>query len=209
MSKWNAERDNIVHITELRIRNYRNFTKAKFSFKPGLNTLIGENGSGKTNVFQAIRLLLDESLERNAIYLKETDFCRDLGDWRGQWIVISAEFANLDASEGCQLLRHAAGHMDGTNTGTCTYVFRPKKEIRKKMFELAGQIDEFRAYLKTISIKDYEALFTGRSSGDCLEDSEYQAWAGSFDIADCPDPDNEDVDAFPTRWTSYCKSWVS
>jgi hypothetical protein len=38
VSKWNAERDNIVHITELRIRNYRNFTKAKFSFKPGLNT---------------------------------------------------------------------------------------------------------------------------------------------------------------------------
>jgi recombinational DNA repair ATPase RecF len=32
-----------VHITELRIRNYRNFTKAKFSFKPGLNTLIWVN----------------------------------------------------------------------------------------------------------------------------------------------------------------------
>jgi putative ATP-dependent endonuclease of OLD family len=58
---------NIMHISELRIGNFRNFMKARFCFEPGVNTLIGENGSGKTNVFHAIRLLLDESLERNAV----------------------------------------------------------------------------------------------------------------------------------------------
>jgi putative ATP-dependent endonuclease of OLD family len=77
----------------------------------GVNTLIGENGSGKTNVLHALRLLLDENIERNAIYLKESDFCRDIGQWRGHWIVISANFADLDPSEGCQLLRHSSGHM--------------------------------------------------------------------------------------------------
>jgi predicted ATP-dependent endonuclease of OLD family len=65
-----------MHIKELRIRNFRNFMKAKFSFQKGVNTLIGENGSGKTNAFHALRLLLDETLERNAIYLRESDFCR-------------------------------------------------------------------------------------------------------------------------------------
>jgi putative ATP-dependent endonuclease of the OLD family len=85
-----------MHITELRIRNFRNFLKAKVSFREGVNTLIGENGSGKTNVMHAIRLLLDESLERNAIYLKETDFCRDIASWRAHWIIISAQFADLD-----------------------------------------------------------------------------------------------------------------
>jgi len=131
-----------MHISELRIRNFRNFIKAKFCFEPGVNTLIGENGSGKTNVLQAIRLLLDESLERSAIYLKETDFCRDLGDWRGHWIIICAKFADLDSSEGCQLLRHNAGHMNSTNTGTCMFLFRPKLEVRKKFFELSGRVEE-------------------------------------------------------------------
>src|SRR4051794_21866190 len=101
-----------MHITELRIRNFRNFAKARFSFSQGVNTLIGENGSGKTNALHALRLLLDESLERNAIKLHESDFCRSLKQWRGEWIVISVDFAELDPSEGCQLLKHHAGHMD-------------------------------------------------------------------------------------------------
>ena len=182
-----------MHITELRIRNFRNFLKAKFRFEPGVNTLIGENGSGKTNVFHAIRLLLDESLERNAIYLRDTDFCRDLGDWRGHWIVISATFADLDASEGCQLLRHAAAHMNGTNEGTCTYIFRPKKEARKKMFALCGETAQLTEFRRTLSITDYEAIFTGRATGDCLDDLTYQGWTGDLEDADCPDPDKEDI----------------
>ncbi len=188
-----------MHITELRIRNFRNFLKAKFCFEPGVNTLIGENGSGKTNVFHAIRLMLDESLERNAIYLRDTDFCRDLGDWRGHWIVISATFADLDASEGCQLLRHAAAHMNGTNEGTCTYIFRPKKEARKKMFELCGQTAQLNEFRRTLSITDYEALFTGRAAGDCLDDHIYQGWTGDLEDADCPDPDKEDVAVMGVR----------
>ncbi len=155
-----------MHITELRIRNFRNFLSAKFCFSEGLNTLIGENGSGKTNVLHALRIILDESLERNTIYLRESDFCRDISSWRGEWIVISALFAELDPSEGCQLLKHQTGHMDGTNTGSCTYLFRPKREIRKKLFELRGRVEEIQAFLKSITINDYEPCFTGRGTGD-------------------------------------------
>ncbi len=54
-----------MHITELLARSFWNFLTAKFCFELGVNTLIGENGSGKTDVFHATRLLLDESLERN------------------------------------------------------------------------------------------------------------------------------------------------
>lgn len=188
-----------MHITELRIRNFRNFMKARFCFEPGVNTLIGENGSGKTNVFQAIRLLLDESLERNAIYLKESDFCRDLGDWHGHWIVISARFANLDSSEGCQLLRHSAGHMNGTNTGTCTFFFRPKIEVRKKLFELSGKKDELAEYRTSVTVNDYEASFTGRSAGDCLDDDVYSGWTGNFENLNCPDPEEDDQDSLGVR----------
>lgn len=52
-----------MHISRLRVRNFRNFRKAEFQFQEGVNALIGENGSGKTNAFYALRLLLDDSLE--------------------------------------------------------------------------------------------------------------------------------------------------
>jgi len=69
-----------MHISELRIRHFRNFLNARFTFRKGVNTLIGENGSGKTNAFYALRLLLDDSLSRNATHLRESDFCRALGN---------------------------------------------------------------------------------------------------------------------------------
>jgi len=59
-----------MHISTLTVRNFRNFLRAQFNFEEGVNTLIGENGVGKTNVFHAIRLLLDESLPRNATTLR-------------------------------------------------------------------------------------------------------------------------------------------
>src|ERR1035437_4879552 len=188
-----------MHISELRIRNFRNFFKAKFCFEPGVNTLIGENGSGKTNVLQAIRLLLDESLERNAIYLKESDFCRDSGDWRGHWIIISARFAELDPSEGCQLLRHSAGHMNSTNTGTCTFFFRPKLEMRKRLFELSGKHEELANYRKTINVTDYESCFTGRATGNCLDDDVYGTWIGDLEEGVCPNPEDDDQDSLGVR----------
>ena len=93
-----------MHISELRIRQFRNFLNARFTFRKGVNTLIGENGSGKTNALYALRLLLDDALSRNATYLQDTDFCRALDDWHGHWIIIAIDFEELDPSEGCQLL---------------------------------------------------------------------------------------------------------
>lgn len=51
-----------MHISKLQLVNYRNFKRADVLLKPGINTIIGENGSGKTNLFRAIRLLLDDNL---------------------------------------------------------------------------------------------------------------------------------------------------
>ena len=178
-----------MYISELRIRNFRNFMKARFTFREGVNTLIGENGSGKTNALHALRLLIDEALERSAINLREADFCRDLGQWRGHWIVISADFFDLDPSEGCQMLRHNAGHMDGTNSGTCTLYFRPKRDVRKKLHELSEEDDGVGEFLKTLTVDDYEAIVTGRARGDFLDDEMYARWAGDPESEEFPDPE--------------------
>ena len=185
-----------MHITELRIRHFRNFMKARFRFRAGVNTLIGENGSGKTNTFHALRLLLDESLERNAIYLRENDFCRDLREWQGHWIVIAIDFDKLDPSEGCQILRHRAAHVNGSETGTCTFYFRPKADIRRELFKLSqsdGNIEEF---LSKITTDDYEPLLTGRARGDFLEDDTYRSYIGDFENGVFPNPDDDDQDIF-------------
>lgn len=186
-----------MYITEIRIRNFRNFLKARFTLRPGVNTLIGENGSGKTNAFQAIRYLLDENLSRNALSLKDSDFCRDLAQWRGQWIVISADFADLDPSEGCQMLRHTTGHMNESNTGTYTFVFRPKREVRQKLHELSE--GELQAYVRSITVDDYEPLLTGRAAGDFLDDEVYHQFAGNPEEGDYPDPENDDQEQIGVR----------
>ncbi|MCG4788654.1 AAA family ATPase, partial [Roseburia faecis] len=68
------------------------------------NTIIGENGSGKSNILRAIRLLLDDTMVRAAYRLEESDFCRSLGEWRGHWIIISVEFEQISADEAVQAL---------------------------------------------------------------------------------------------------------
>ena len=188
-----------MHICEMRLRNFRNFEAARFEFKKGVNTLIGENGSGKTNALHALRLLLDDSLSRRAIALAETDFCRSLETWKGHWIVISVDFEDLDPSEGCQLLKHDAGHMDGSNAGTHTLYFRPRPEVRKHLFAMSNDgstLEERRAYLDSLTIDEYEPALTGRGRADMLDDAQYAALVGDFESLRFPNPDLDDQAAF-------------
>ena len=110
-----------MHISKLRLVNYRNFSRATFAFEKGVNTIIGENGSGKTNVFRAIRLLLDDTLLRMAYRLDDKDFHRGLDDWRGHWIVISLEFSDVSQDETIQsLFLHGAGNITGSHIDRAT-----------------------------------------------------------------------------------------
>jgi putative ATP-dependent endonuclease of OLD family len=191
-----------MHISELRIRHFRNFLRARFVFRKGVNTLIGENGSGKTNVLYALRLLLDESLARNAAYLRETDFCRALGDWQGHWVVIAVDFEDLDPCEGCQQLKHSTGHMNGSASGTYSLMFRPKKDIRAKLHDMAVNSvrpKDFKAFLNTVTVDDYEPVLTGRAQADMLDDSVYCRVAGDFSKYVFPDPTQDDQAALGVR----------
>ena len=188
-----------MHITELRIRHFRNFMKAKFIFREGVNTLIGENGSGKTNALYALRILLDESLTRNSVHFQESEFCRDLGLWHGHWIAVSIDFADLDSSENCQNLRHTTAHMNGTNAGTYSFFFRPKGEVRKKLNELSKQTKEIEQYLSTITVDDYEPVWTGRAQGNFLDDQIYTSCVGDFEKHEFSDPDNDDQQILGVR----------
>ncbi|MGO1268298.1 MAG: AAA family ATPase, partial [Pseudomonas bubulae] len=55
-----------MHISKMTLVNYRNFSNTTLKFQRGVNTIIGENGSGKSNILRAIRLLLDDTMVRAA-----------------------------------------------------------------------------------------------------------------------------------------------
>lgn len=46
-----------MKLTELRLRNFRNYVDESFNFSAGINVLLGENAQGKTNLLEAIYVL--------------------------------------------------------------------------------------------------------------------------------------------------------
>ncbi|MCU5395962.1 ATP-dependent nuclease [Bacillus toyonensis] len=188
-----------MYISKMVLRNFRNFKEETFYFNKGVNTLIGENGSGKTNAFFALRLLLDNNLPISASRLLESDFNRDLIDWRGHWIVISLTFNELDDSEGAALLAHHLEDVVQENpVGSYHYYFRPKKGVRKKLFELSNEEDKdqdkLQEILKSITINDYEAVFYTRGNADLSDEHTYKTLVGDFEHINFPDPEDEQKD---------------
>lgn len=173
-----------MHISKLSLVNYRNFLNTKLLFSSGINTIIGENGTGKTNLFRAIRLLLDDSMIRSAYRLEESDFHRGLDKWQGHWIIISLEFDNISADEAIQaLFLHGTASIDTTAVGKATYnlIFRPKKDVRLKLSQLAsGDHSGLDALRNSIKINDYETVFTGRSDADFNNINFYKEVVGDF-----------------------------
>jgi putative ATP-dependent endonuclease of OLD family len=191
-----------MYISKLSIRNYRNFRNVSLSFDKGVNTIIGENGSGKTNILQALRLLIDESLPRN-IRFYESDFNRTLGDWRGHWIIIQIEFGDLDVSEEAQAIAmHKSGSMEelDTSKGSYSLILRPRDNKRRELYDYAKDEYKTKEGLKEIldylTINDYEVTFRGRGNGDFSDDDTYLKYVGDFEKIEFPDPAEQENDVY-------------
>jgi predicted ATP-dependent endonuclease of OLD family len=194
-----------MYISKLSIRNYRNFRNISLSFQKGVNTIIGENGSGKTNLLQALRLLIDDSLPRG-IKFYESDFNRTLDSWKGHWIVIQVEFEELSTSEEAQAMTmHKVGQMDDyeSTKGSYALYFRPKENKRRELYEYSQQEDKtkdrLQMILNSIEINDYERLFRGRGNSDFSIDENYQEFAGDFENIIFPNPDEQREDIYGTK----------
>lgn len=192
-----------MYISSFSIRNFRNFKKAKFYFQNGINTIIGENGSGKTNLFYALRILLDDSLPRY-IKFSSGDFNRTLKDkWPGHWLIISIEFDELDLGEEAQALAiQSAGHMTSTNKGSYSVYFRPKYQFRKELYDYSQTTSKnkegLELILNKITIEDYETIYLSRGVADFSDDSIYMRYVGDFDSIEFPNPDDKEELIFGT-----------
>jgi len=63
-----------MNINNITIHNFRNFRNLDIDFSEGFQTIIGENNIGKSNLYWAIRLVLDKDLSYNARNLELKDF---------------------------------------------------------------------------------------------------------------------------------------
>lgn len=174
-----------MFIRKVALVNYRNFKGANFYFDKGINTIIGENASGKTNLFRAIRLLLDSSMPRYTLKLQESDFNRSIGEWRGHWIIISAEFDDIAKDEASQsLFLHGAGNAEAEIVSRATYslIFRPKSFIRQSLSKItSGDRSALEEIIRSITIDDYETILVGKSSVDLSNPSVYKKIVGDFE----------------------------
>lgn len=63
-----------MNIKSIAIKNFRNFENFSIDFSEGFQTIIGENNIGKSNLYWAIRLVLDKELSYNSRNLDYKDF---------------------------------------------------------------------------------------------------------------------------------------
>ena len=46
-----------MNLTEINLRNFRNYEALSLKFEPGVNLIVGDNAQGKTNLLEAISYL--------------------------------------------------------------------------------------------------------------------------------------------------------
>ena len=194
-----------MYISKLSIRNYRNFRNVSLSFQKGVNTIIGENGSGKTNLLRALQLLIDDSLPR-IIKFYESDFNRTLNSWKGHWIIIQVEFEELSTCEEAQAMTmHKIGDMGEyeSTRGSYALIFRPRDIKRNELYEYSLQEDKteegLQEILNSIELNDYVRIFTGRGNVDFSLDANYKEFVGDFDNIIFPNPDDLREDVYGTQ----------
>lgn len=139
-----------MHISKIEIKNYRNFKDVSFSTNSKM-VIIGENKSGKTNLLQAIRLVLDDSLPDSKRYLEKNDFNFDINNpiENGEEITISIEFS--DFSDDKELLSVFCDYLIAKDRAKITYKYTPKSEIAEKKKKIGEKL----------SINDYMYYFYG------------------------------------------------
>ncbi|KTL62473.1 chromosome segregation protein SMC [Photorhabdus laumondii subsp. laumondii] len=205
-----------MYIKKLAIRNYKNFRSSNFYFvKYSVNTIIGENASGKTNLFNAMRLILDDSLPMNSRILLNEDFYHGLNEPFGHWIVITLYFDDLSESEEEQVIANYTindGNEKATKEGNYTFIYRPRYHIRQKLFELTSDYGSIHSRkdafeeLKSnhiISKETYEAIAFVRTKIDFNDDETYIKVVGDFNNYVFSNPKEDDAAVIGVKKLPY------
>lgn len=141
-----------MFIQKVTIKNFRNFLDFSILFKDGFQTIIGENNIGKSNLYRAIRLVLDKGLSYKDRMLREKDFY-GFNDLKvDDYILISIDLSGDDLASFPNL--HAL--KTSGDSARITYLYAHKS----KLIETEDEVD-------IVDIKDFRFNLYG--GGDSYE----------------------------------------
>ena len=84
-----------MFISRLFIKNFRNLRHLDVEIGQGVTCFIGENNSGKTNLFYALRLVLDGNISAQRRRLQPEDLAAGLTFAKPEHVLISVEFSDF------------------------------------------------------------------------------------------------------------------
>ncbi|EOH73425.1 ATP-dependent nuclease [Enterococcus malodoratus] len=187
-----------MNLSKIQIVNFRNYSSTTFSFSASANTIIGENDSGKSNALTAIRMLLDDNFYYSVKSLNENDFNNSLDNFRGHWIIISAEFENIsDEENDKEVIASLRKEISNTSfsEGNVCLIIRPNVKKRQELHDVSGDVFDFEDVRNSIRISDYEFIYRGKMTTDFTDPRIYKDIVGDFENFKSPDPkdkqDNE------------------
>lgn len=139
-----------MFVSNLFIRNFRGIAKAEIHFQKGVNVLVGRNGSGKTTILAALRLVLDTFYGRQRT-LDENDFHGDAKFSDPADVIIGVKLADFGSTQADKRLKLAL-HMapNETTSKWLVFRFRPRDVVRT-------QISKEERQISTLDQSDYEA----------------------------------------------------
>lgn len=164
-----------MYLSQLIIKNFRQFKAFTLSLNKGLNLLVGENSAGKSSVIDAIRIVLDTT-SAEWVSLKTTDF--SLGESELQ---IQLKFEGLTSQESGIFLEHLTNEETASGTDKSTLIIsltgklaeHPFKKTQFIKTEIRSGIDgsgpiierDIREYLATTYLKPLRDAETELSAG--------------------------------------------
>lgn len=120
-----------VYLTRLFVKNFRNFRHLDLPIGNGVTCFIGENNSGKTNLFHALRLLLDGNFSTQRRRLRAEDFSVGIDPTQPTHVLIAAEFADFHGQVNQEALLMGAVLQNGK--ARLSYRFRPRPAVRERI----------------------------------------------------------------------------
>lgn len=113
-----------MHICRISIANYRNFQALELTDLPPAVVIVGENGTGKSNLLRALRLVLDPSMPDTARQLSAEDFWDGLAaPLAGDAVVVEVDLTGFDDEDGAKSILGPYAVSTGPYVARLTYSF--------------------------------------------------------------------------------------
>lgn len=155
-----------MHISRVEIQNFRNFEQLQLDQFPSPAVIVGENGVGKSNLLQALRLVLDPSLPDTRRMLRAEDVWEGhpKGLAGGAEVKVVIELQGFDDDDDAKAVLGACIVASTPYTARLTYRFFPRRGSDEG--EASGKQGSGKPSVPLTS-QDYDfVVFGGLAEGD-------------------------------------------